>query len=114
MIGMVAYVMIIDEEITSRRSVLVGVASSGGGIGTIFLPPLTSWIIDMYGWRGCFILMGGLCLQGLVVSALIYSRNTSIKSDSETEEGMTLFTLSLHKHCEYSLLSFQPHFAPIF
>ena len=106
MIGMVAYVMIIDEEITSRRSVLVGVASSGGGIGTIFLPPLTSWIIDMYGWRGCFILMGGLCLQGLVVSALIYSRNTSIKSDSKTEEGMTLFTLSLYKHCEYRLLSF--------
>ena len=82
-----ASVMIVNEESTHRRSVIVGIASSGGATGNIVLPPFTSWCISMYGWRGCFILMGGLCLQGIVICALLYSGQNVVKPDHE-KKGM--------------------------
>ena len=82
-----AYVLLIDEESANRRSVIVGVASSGGGIGNIVLPPLSSWIVDLYGWRGCFVLLGGVCLQGLVISALLYSGPTKLQVDNVKQNG---------------------------
>ena len=82
-----AYVMLIDEESANRRSVIVVVASSGGGIGNIVLPPLSSWLVDLYGWRGCFVLLGGVCLQGLVISALLYSGPNKLKVDTVKQNG---------------------------
>ena len=79
--------MLIDKESANRRSVIVGVASSGGGVGNIVLPPLSSWLVDLYGWRGCFVLLGGVCLQGLVVSALLYSGPTNLKVDNVKQKG---------------------------
>ena len=33
------------------RALALGVASAGGGLGTLILVPAASWLIDAYGWR---------------------------------------------------------------
>ena len=50
----------------------MGIASTGGSIGNIVLPLFTSWCIGFYDWRGSFILLGGICLQGVVAGLLFY------------------------------------------
>ena len=66
-------IVVINREFTDRRTVAMGLASTGGAIGTLVLPFLTSWWIDVYNWRDSFILLGGLCLQGVVAGVLLYS-----------------------------------------
>ena len=77
LVMMVANVTVVSKEFKDRRTIAIGVASTGAGIGNIVIPHFTSWCIDMYDWRGCFILMGGICLQGVVIGALLYSEKQS-------------------------------------
>ena len=53
----------------------MGLASAGGSVGNIVLPLFTSWCIEVYNWRGAFILLGGLCLQGVIAGFLFYSKD---------------------------------------
>ena len=50
----------------------MGLASTGTAVGNIVLPLFTLWCIETYDWRGSFVLLGGLCLQGVVVGLLFY------------------------------------------
>ena len=40
-------------------------------LGLFIWPPACQLLIDSYGWRGAFIIMGGVQLNGIVFSALI-------------------------------------------
>ena len=66
----------------------MGLASIGGSTGTMILPFFTSWCIDVYGWRGAFILLGGLCLQGVVPGVLFYSAKTKLSTSPGQKTGM--------------------------
>ena len=66
-----AGIVVINQEFTDRRTLALGIASTGGSIGTLVLPLLTSWWIDIYNWRDAFVLLSGLCLQGVVAGLLL-------------------------------------------
>ena len=70
----------------------MGVASTGGAVGNIVLPFFTSWCIDVYNWRGAFILLGGLCLQGVIAGLVFYSGDKIHTSDDGIgkQEGIYL------------------------
>ena len=68
---LMAGIVVINQEFTERRTTAMGISSTGGSIGAIVLPPLTSWWIDIYNWRDAFILLSGLCLQGVVAGVLL-------------------------------------------
>ena len=74
----------INEEFTDRRTVAMGIASSGGGVGSIILPQFTLWCVDTYGWAGAFVLLGGICLQGVIACGLLYSGNSSKTKQKDT------------------------------
>jgi MFS family permease len=51
-----------------NRGLAVGIVSSGVGIGTLVMNPLTAWLIDNFGWRPSYFGMGlvlGLMIIGL-------------------------------------------------
>ena len=79
--------VIINEEFTGRRTVAMGLASIGGSTGTMILPFFTGWCIDEYGWRGAFILLGGLCLQGVIPGVLFYSARTKSTTSKGQKTG---------------------------
>lgn len=55
-----------------RRGFASGIAVSGIGVGTLVMPPLASWLIDFFGWRASYVLLGGLAAAvGAGVSILI-------------------------------------------
>jgi MFS family permease len=43
-----------------RRGLASGLAVSGIGVGTLLMPPLASLLIQMLGWRGAYLALGGL------------------------------------------------------
>lgn len=43
-----------------RRGFASGLAVSGIGVGTLLMPPLASLLIQMLGWRGAYLALGGL------------------------------------------------------
>jgi OFA family oxalate/formate antiporter-like MFS transporter len=43
-----------------RRGFASGIAVSGIGIGTLIMPPLASFLIESFGWRGAYLALGGL------------------------------------------------------
>ncbi len=41
-----------------RRGIAMGIALTGLGLGGVISPPLAQWLIDSYGWRQAFIILG--------------------------------------------------------
>lgn len=54
------------------RGFASGIAVSGIGVGTIIMPPIATWLIDVVGWRVAYMLIGGLVAAiGIGMSLLI-------------------------------------------
>ncbi|MDR0500598.1 MAG: MFS transporter [Coriobacteriales bacterium] len=47
---------------TKHRALAVSIALSGSGFGGVLLSPLTTAVIDGYGWRPAFLLLAAICL----------------------------------------------------
>lgn len=63
-----------------RRSLALGVYTSGIGLGTLFLVPLAEWMIRTEGWRVAFRLMGFGTLVIFLLVALIIRRPPGLTS----------------------------------
>ncbi|XP_065565100.1 uncharacterized protein LOC136030216 isoform X2 [Artemia franciscana] len=58
----------------AKRSLAIGLAVSGSGIGTFVFAPLTQALLEEYGWRGTTIILAGvflnLCVCGMLMREL--------------------------------------------
>jgi MFS family permease len=54
-----------------RRALAASIVSSGNGLGTLALAPLTRWLINAYDWRTAFLLLGELALLVVISMALL-------------------------------------------
>ena len=55
-----------------RRGFASGIAVSGIGVGTLVMPPLASWLIDILGWRSAYLVLGGFtAIVGVGMSCFI-------------------------------------------
>lgn len=63
---------IIANWFDRRRGLALGLATTGIGIGSLFVPVLAQNLIANYGWRWAYLLLGGaIALVGLPVTALV-------------------------------------------
>ncbi len=51
------------------RGLMTGIAVAGIGLGTMIMPPLLTWLIPVYGWRTCFVIVGVIILVFVVLAA---------------------------------------------
>ncbi|KAH9489032.1 hypothetical protein Btru_039673 [Bulinus truncatus] len=56
---------------TTKRSIAMGISTSGLGAGAFLMAPFINWIVDYYGWRGSMIILGGISLNMCVLGALM-------------------------------------------
>jgi len=51
----------ITQYFDKRRPFVTGIAICGSGIGTFIMAPLTDVLLNMYDWKTCLIILGGIC-----------------------------------------------------
>lgn len=58
-----------------RRGLMMGIVVAGTGIGALIGPPVASRLIPIYGWRMSYVILGGITLLAVVLSAQIIKRD---------------------------------------
>ena len=51
-------VTMVPRWFVKRRAFMMGIVTSGVGVGQVVFPPLATWLITAYGWRLSFLIMG--------------------------------------------------------
>ncbi len=62
-------ISLIPRWFVKRRALMMGIVTSGIGVGQLIFPPLANWLIVTYGWRNSFIIIGSIALIIIVISA---------------------------------------------
>ncbi|XP_072024524.1 monocarboxylate transporter 2-like [Amphiura filiformis] len=75
---------VIPEYFDKYYNAAVAVYSCGAGFGIISMPLLTQILLDIYGWRGCLLLLSGLCLHSLPCGAMLFPIQTEDKMHKDT------------------------------
>jgi MFS family permease len=82
----------------SKRGLMVGISVAGVGLGTMIFPPLARWLIDSYGWKTSYVVIGIAVLLIIMSSAqflkrapeqLINSLDNSSSIDTQ-QQGLSL------------------------
>ncbi|XP_029994599.1 monocarboxylate transporter 1-like [Sphaeramia orbicularis] len=80
----------IGKYFYNRRPIANGIAMAGSPVFLSTLAPLNSWLYDEFGWRGSFLILGGLLLNCCVAGSLmrpIGPKTPPPKADTETGDG---------------------------
>ncbi|HEX4039913.1 MAG TPA: MFS transporter [Acidobacteriaceae bacterium] len=66
-----AYTRTILTWFSRHRGLALALLLTGSGVGSILIPPLTQWMIQHHGWRSGYLMLGGIALLGLPLTALL-------------------------------------------
>ncbi|XP_068999687.1 monocarboxylate transporter 1-like [Embiotoca jacksoni] len=80
----------IGKYFYKRRPIANGIAMAGSPVFLSTLAPLNTWLYDQFGWRGSFLILGGLLLNCCVAGSLmrpIGPKPPPAKPDSEAGDG---------------------------
>lgn len=58
-----------------KRSMMTGIVQTGLGFSGFIFAPLASWLILSYGWRTAYVVIGIICLIGVIVPGLFFRRD---------------------------------------
>ena len=87
-----AYTRTILTWFQKRRGFALALILTGSGVGSILIPPATQWMIGHHGWRNAYLLLGGIALLGLPLTALIV-RNRPValqQHDTSVVSGLSV------------------------
>src|SRR5580704_7228199 len=78
-----AYTRTVLTWFHKHRGFALALLLTGSGVGSILIPPLTQWAIEHQGWRSAYLLLGGIALLGLPLTALLMrNRPDSVVRDN--------------------------------
>ncbi|XP_071116433.1 monocarboxylate transporter 12-like [Haliotis cracherodii] len=80
-------------------SLVTGVGMAGIGMGTFFLPPLTQYLLDIYGLEGCFLFLGAIAFHAAVFGALMRPSDLETALAVSAKSGKTLCQQILTSLC---------------
>ena len=58
-----------------RRGLMIGIVSSGVGVGIVIIPPVATQLISVYGWRNSYIMVGIAALVLVIPAAFLLKRD---------------------------------------
>ncbi|GFO46897.1 monocarboxylate transporter [Plakobranchus ocellatus] len=88
-------IAIIPLYFHKRRSLAVGLAVSGVGVGTFCYPPFLTWLEEHYTWRGAMIVLSGFILNMAVCGFLLRPVDpASVEGNRQDDETKPLTAVS--------------------
>lgn len=63
--------IIVSKWFSEKRSMALTMITFGKGVGQLFWGPYTAYMIDLFGWRGSLMMIGGILLNGCVLGVMI-------------------------------------------
>lgn len=69
--GYVPMIAAVGGWFDRRRSLAIGIAVSGIGMGTLVVPPLAALLVDRFGWRSTFLILAAAGLLLLVACGVV-------------------------------------------
>jgi MFS family permease len=87
------YARLVAARFSRRRGLALGVTMSGVGLGAALLPLYSSWLIESYGWRSAYVLLGlTIAIFPSIFVALLVkeSRGPSISASVPEASGATV------------------------
>ncbi len=88
-----AYTRTILTWFCRRRGIALALLLTGSGIGSILIPPLTEGMIQHHGWRDAWLMLGGIALLGVPLTAILV-RNQPEKPLVRTDRTASGVTVS--------------------
>lgn len=88
-----AYTRTILTWFSTHRGLALALLLTGSGIGSILISPLTEWMIQHHGWRSGFLLLAGIALLGLPLTALLVRNRPEsaiVRAELHADKGMTV------------------------
>ena len=64
--GWVPAIVQVQRDFQDRIGLALGIVASGVGLGMLLVVPLTQLLIDAYGWRTAFRVLGAICALWIV------------------------------------------------
>jgi predicted MFS family arabinose efflux permease len=86
-----AYTRTILTWFHRKRGIGLALILTGSGVGSIFIPPATQWVITHHGWRNAYLMLGVIALCGMPLTALLVrNRPTPVYEERDSfETGAT-------------------------
>lgn len=90
-----AYTRTVLTWFTRRRGLALALLLTGSGVGSILIPPMAQWMIEHHGWRSGFLLLSGIAMLGLPLTALLVRNRPEaaiVRSEHHFDPSMTVAT----------------------
>lgn len=88
-----AYTRTVLTWFSRRRGFALALLLTGSGVGSILIPPLTEGMIQHHGWRAAWMMLGGIALLGIPLTAALV-RNRPEKPLVRTDRKASGVTVS--------------------
>ena len=69
--GWVPALVQVQRDFQDKLGLAVGLLSAGVGVGMLLVVPFTQFLIDAYGWRVAYRVLGAICVVWIVPSSLV-------------------------------------------
>lgn len=80
-----AYTRTILTWFQRHRGLALALILTGSGVGSILIPPATQWAIGHHGWQNAYLMLSGIALLGLPLTALLMRNRPTMERHYESE-----------------------------
>lgn len=87
--GWVPAVIQVQRRFQDRLGIALGIVSAGVGIGMMLVVPLCQLLIESFGWRMAFRVLGVICVAVIVPSALYLVRSGNVRAAAPAPNSTT-------------------------
>jgi OFA family oxalate/formate antiporter-like MFS transporter len=80
-------VAVVSRWFDGNRGLALGITLAGVGVGTLAAPPLTALVVQGYGWRVAFLVLGSLVLLTCMPPSILFIRDPGGQGKSHAAGG---------------------------
>jgi MFS family permease len=85
--GWIPAIVQVQRDFQDRLGLALGIVSSGVGVGMLVVVPVAQLLIDAYGWRTAFRVLGTVCVLWIVPSSIWLLRQSQNRGQSPQSQN---------------------------